>query len=329
MLRTPAAPSAMVLLTVLACSSRGEAEPDRPVSGSSMVVTPPSRAPSAAPALGRDEAPNGPNKAALPPKNEVFLRAEVRSTLEAAVIKGAGAEVGPALSQVLKRALVWWVNPRTDLWKGDQVEAVYETRADAEPVVHAVWFHSTKLDRDFSAVYFKPRGAAHSRWYQPDGSELELALENSPILEYEQITALLRDGRGHRGVDFKAPVGTPIYAPFAGTVQRVNWSRRANGNCVDIETRGGRRIFLLHLDRVDATIRPGVRVRAGQQIGLSGNTGRSTAPHLHYQMQQGPRGRVLDPFRVHETHRRKLSEAQAKHMRARMAALAKQRSRSR
>ena len=244
------------------------------------------------------------------------------------MVKEVGAQVGPALAQVVKRALVWWVNPRSDLRKGDTVEVVYEIRSGEEPTVHALWFHSQKLGRAFEVVRYKPDAERFPRWYQPDGTELELRLVGGPIGDYEQVTSLLRDGRRHKGVDFKAPVGTPILAPFSGKVVRKNWSRRGNGNCLDIERSNGQRIYLLHLDRIKPGIAVGSRVKAGQQVAWSGNTGRSTAPHLHYQIQQGHRGRILDPFRIHETKRVGLEPAALGPMKARLQKLGTLRTRS-
>jgi murein DD-endopeptidase len=264
-----------------------------------------------------------PGGAATPPSDGTlrFLRAEVRSNLEAAMTEQVGGELGPALAQVVKRSLVWWANPRSDLRKGDRLDVAFATRGAEEPLVHALWFTSQKFGKTFAAVRHQPEGARFARFYQADGSELELQLVGGPMREYEQITSLLSDGRGHKGVDFKAPVGTPIYAPFDGTIARVNWSRRRNGNCLDLVRPNGDHVLLLHLDRMEPGIRAGVRVKAGAPIARSGNTGRSTAPHLHYQLQNGPRGRVLDPFRVHPTRRAKLPPAETARVAARLAEL--------
>ncbi len=79
-----------------------------------------------------------------------------------------------------------------------------------------------------------------------------MRLENSPLDDYEQVTSLLRDGRRHKGVDFKAAVGTPVKAPFTGVVKRKNWNFSSNGNCLELEELGGkrRRALFLHLSEL-------------------------------------------------------------------------------
>ena len=86
-------------------------------------------------------------------------------------------------------------------------------------------------------------------------------------------------------MDFKAPVGTPVYMPWAGTVKRVNWNWKYNGNCLEISTPDGKLVRFLHLQELDGSLKAGMKVKAGQRIADSGNTGRSFAPHLHYELR--------------------------------------------
>lgn len=249
---------------------------------------------------------------------------EIRRGLEADLAKSVGATTAPSLAQVAKRVLVWWVNPRRDLRPGDRLDLVWTPQKKAEPKVHAVWFESGKLRAKRSAVLYRRESSAFPRWVDPEtGWEVPLRLKHSPVEEYEQITSLVNDGRGHRGVDFKAPIGTPVRAPFAGRVSKVNWYTRTNGRCVKLkDLRSGRDALFLHLSRVDRKVRPGRDIRRGQIIGWVGNTGRSFAPHLHYQLEKN--GRTLDPFRVHSTWRAQLSKVdlgRAKRLFNRLSAL--------
>jgi len=208
---------------------------------------------------------------------------------------------------VVVRALVWWVRVPGDFRRGDLVDVLFEERAGEEPLVHAVRLRSGKLSRYFRAYRFQPAGWRFARFFQPDGSELEQRLQDSPLDDYEQITSLLRDGRGHRGVDFRTPVGTPVKATFDGTITRRSWSFKANGNSLEVKEDGGgqRTAVFLHLAQLPDESQIGVHVKRGQVIARSGNTGRSLAPHLHYQLS-APRQPVLDPFASQAVTRRTL-----------------------
>lgn len=238
-----------------------------------------------------------------------FATVRVTGPLETAVVDATNRDIGPALTQVITRSLVWWVEVPGDLKRNDVIEVLYEERANEEPVVHALKFQSEKLGKTVSTYRFRTPGEGYARYYQPDGTELELRLKSSPIDEYEQVTSLLRDGRRHQGVDFKAPVGTPIKAPFPGTVTRKNWNFRANGNSLELVGPGGKTAMFLHLNEAP-TVKVGQRVVTGEVLAQSGNTGRSFAPHLHYQLMHSG-GKVLDPFDVHETWRKAISPTDA------------------
>ena len=95
----------------------------------------------------------------------------------------------------------------------------------------------------------------------------------------------------HRGTDFGAGTGTPVLATASGTVVLGGWCDRGTGNCVVIDHAGGWRSQYFHLSRVH--VGPGETVRQGERIGQVGSTGRSTGPHLHFQI--GREGRAIDP----------------------------------
>lgn len=90
-----------------------------------------------------------------------------------------------------------------------------------------------------------------------------------------------RNGRLHAGQDIPVPVGTPIVAAMAGTVV-APYTAASAGKNVKISHGAGLATRYLHLSRIDVKV--GEKVTAGQVIGLSGNTGRSTGPHLHFQI---------------------------------------------
>ncbi len=103
----------------------------------------------------------------------------------------------------------------------------------------------------------------------------------------------------HRGLDIPVPVGTPVYAPFAGQVTRIDrdgvGKGAVNGNAVILRV-GEHRWAFLHLSTV--AVKPGANVQRGQLLGKSGQTGRSTGPHLHIQVYD-PSGKLVDPMTVY------------------------------
>ncbi|HEX9102521.1 MAG TPA: M23 family metallopeptidase [Polyangia bacterium] len=247
------------------------------------------------------------------------LHVEVNGPLETAVVGAVGPELGPRLVQVLVRSLVWWLAVPADLRRGDLLEALYEERAGEDPIVHAVRYKSGKNARSYKAYLYKPADSQWPRFYTPDGAELELRLAHAPLDDYEQVTSLLRDGRGHKGVDFKTPVGSAVHAPFDAVVVKKNWNWKGNGNSIELRESGGHgwTALFLHLSE-PPSLAVGAHASRGEVVGKSGNTGHSFAPHLHYQLMAGQK--ILDPFAVQETTRRKLAEKE-------QAAFAKERTR--
>ncbi|MFW5644391.1 MAG: M23 family metallopeptidase [Bacteroidota bacterium] len=87
----------------------------------------------------------------------------------------------------------------------------------------------------------------------------------------------------HEGIDFTAPTGTEVYTTADGRVKELNRTRRGKGHTLVIDHGNGYETLYSHLD--DFTVRLGQQVERGEQIGTVGNTGLSTAPHLHYEVK--------------------------------------------
>jgi murein DD-endopeptidase MepM/ murein hydrolase activator NlpD len=129
----------------------------------------------------------------------------------------------------------------------------------------------------------------------------------SPVVDAHRVTSgygRRRDPFGgriafHRGIDFAAERGTPIYAPAAGEVRRVG-RLGGYGNVVEIDHGNGVVTLYAHLHAY--LVKKGDRVRPGQRIGLMGRTGRSTGVHLHYEVMVDDRH--VDPARFLEVGRK-------------------------
>jgi murein DD-endopeptidase len=288
-----------------------------PVAGVPTVGSMPAAAP---PATAPQPSAPQPASASASPVGPRLITATLAGPLEETItvaVGPGGQTLGAELTQVVNRLLVWDLQVAKEGRKGDRIEVLFSpappggagASGSQEPVVDALRYTSQKRGKTFAAYRWKAPGAKYPRYYRADGSEVEERLVDGPIRDYEQVTSLVKDGRRHKGVDFRAPVGTPVYAPFDGVITRRNWKFSANGNCLDLaDPATGRHAIFLHLDVVPKAIQKGQAVKKGEQIAMSGNSGHSFAPHLHYQIEdQG--GRVLDPFVVHKTRRESIPAA--------------------
>lgn len=231
--------------------------------------------------------------------------AQVAGTLERTFTQLVGPDLGPQLSQTYARLFVWDVSMRTDLSPKDNVDVIYRDLGNNEIDIAAARLHVAKKAKTFKAYKWQAPGDKFASWWNEEGVEVPMTLKNAPIKEFLQVTSLVGDGRGHAGMDFKAPVGTEVFATYAGTVTRANWNWNANGNCIEIQTADGLLLKYLHLS--ENKVKAGDTVQPGQLVGLVGNTGRSFGPHLHYQINQG--AKVLDPVAHHGTFRRQIDAA--------------------
>ena len=209
---------------------------------------------------------------------------------------------GDALSAVYSRLFHWDIDLRRDLRKGDRIRVAWKTTDDGVEIA-AASLKSGKLGKTLTAYRYQRSQDAYPSFWMKDGTEITRRLKESPLADYEMVTSLLKDRPTHAGMDFKTPVGTPTLATRSGRVTRTNWNTRSNGNCVEIEFSDGVLAKYLHLSTT--AVRAGQQVRAGAVIGTSGNTGRSSGPHLHYQLNKGTR--VLDPVDVHGTTSRSIA----------------------
>jgi len=99
--------------------------------------------------------------------------------------------------------------------------------------------------------------------------------------------------RTHMGIDYSAPIGTPIFSVATGKVVHLGYSG-AFGNLIILEHPGNYRTYYAHLSNYNAELEVGNEVRRGLEIGYVGSTGRSTGPHLHFELRKD--GIYVDPY---------------------------------
>jgi murein DD-endopeptidase MepM/ murein hydrolase activator NlpD len=244
--------------------------------------------------------------AMLTPADPVGVRVTIQRSIEASLPASLTPHAASVLGAEVARLVRWRGDIIKNVHKGDVMAILYEPTD--EPELVALEYRGLQIN--LSAYRFVgPDGIA--RYWDENGQLIEPTVKNAPLTSYVQITEVVQHGRGkrpHAGVDFKAPAGTPVRLPFAGRVTRVNWSRRVNGNCIEVELSDRRVLHFLHLSKVAPQVKSGAVLEAGTRLGEVGSTGHSNAPHLHYEILD-PSGKPLNPLAIHGTGTLQLTEA--------------------
>ncbi|MES1156876.1 MAG: M23 family metallopeptidase [Alphaproteobacteria bacterium] len=228
------------------------------------------------------------------------IAAPVRNNLyESALELGATDREIDALAD----AFGFDVDFQRDVKPGDQFELVFERFYDDQG--HTVrtgdmLFLGLEVHDQPRRFYsFQAPGDSHPDWYDSEGKSARRFLMKTPV-----NGARLSSGFGmrehpilgysmlHRGVDFAAPVGTPVMAAGDGVVERAG-PFSTYGNYVRLRHNDRFETAYAHLSGFGAGVRAGAHVRQGQIIGFVGVTGRSTGPHLHYEVLVG--GQQINP----------------------------------
>jgi murein DD-endopeptidase MepM/ murein hydrolase activator NlpD len=181
-----------------------------------------------------------------------------------------------------------------DLRVGDRFAVVYEMRyVDGEPVDAGRILGAEFVNKGVSYRAFLWRGPDGSeQYYAEDGRSLRKAFLRSPVA-FTRITSgfslarlhpFLHTWRAHKGVDFAAPIGTPVRATGDGKVVLVG-RQTGYGNVIMIQHRGAYSTLYAHLSRFAGGLKSGAAVRQGEVIGYVGQTGWATGPHLHYEFR--------------------------------------------
>ena len=184
------------------------------------------------------------------------------------------------------------VDFQRDIKKEDKFQIMYEVFIGKNKKVietGEILFANLKLSgQDYSLYYFdEEKVEGH---YDRNGKSIQKALMKTPINGARLSSSYgMRkhpiDGfnKMHRGTDFAAPKGTPIMASGNGIIQKAGWCG-GGGNCVKIRHNSTYETIYAHMSKFARGIKKGVRVKQGQTIGYVGSTGKSTGPHLHYEV---------------------------------------------
>ena len=184
------------------------------------------------------------------------------------------------------------VDFQRDIRKKDKFQIMYEVfQNEKKDFVETgeILFANLELSgQDNSLYYFDKEGSEGH--YDKNGKSVKKALMKTPINGARLSSPFgMRkhpiDGfnKMHRGTDFAAPMGTPIMASGDGIVKKAGWCG-GGGNCVKIKHNSTYQTVYAHMSKFARGIKTGVRVKQGQTIGYVGSTGKSTGPHLHYEV---------------------------------------------
>lgn len=187
---------------------------------------------------------------------------------------------------------------------GDRFTVVYDEKfIDTLSVgVGRIWGAKfTHRGRDIYAIPFEQGGKL--QYWEADGGSLRKQLLKAPLkftrisskFSHARFHPVLKKYRPHHGIDYAAPVGTPVRAVADGTVTKKSYDKAA-GNMLKIKHPGNLSSGYLHLRGFAKGIKVGARVSQGQVIGYVGSTGRSTGPHLDFRLWKG--ATPINPLKV-------------------------------
>ena len=184
------------------------------------------------------------------------------------------------------------VDFQRDIRKKDRFQIMYEIFIDEKNKIietgNIIFANLILSGEDNSLYYFDEDGSVGH--YDKNGRSIRKALMKTPINGARLSSPFgMRkhpiDGfnKMHKGTDFAAPEGTPIMASGDGVIKKAGWCG-GGGNCVVIKHNSTYQTIYAHMSKFASNIRSGVRVKQGQTIGYVGSTGKSTGPHLHYEV---------------------------------------------
>ena len=184
------------------------------------------------------------------------------------------------------------VDFQRDIQINDSFQIMYEVFKDNKGKIietgNILFANLTLSGVENRLYYFDEKGSEGH--YDANGKSIKKTLMKTPINGARLSSPFgMRkhpiDGfnKMHRGTDFAAPMGTPIMASGDGVIQKVGWCG-GGGNCVKIKHNSTYQTIYAHMSKFARGIKYGVRVKQGQTIGYVGSTGKSTGPHLHYEV---------------------------------------------
>ncbi len=229
-------------------------------------------------------------------------------------LSAAQAGLPTRITLQLIRIFSYDVDFQREIQTGDSFEVYFERYVDesgrALKEGRIQWASMTLSGKKISLYSFKTKDDGFSDYYDQKGQSVRKTLMRTPI-DGARLTSrfgkrkhpILGYTKMHKGADFGAPRGTPIMAAGNGIVERAG-RNGAYGNYIRIRHTSEYKTAYAHMKGFAKKVGKGSRVKQGQIIGYVGTTGRSTGPHLHYEVHKN--GRLINPLSVKLPAGRKL-----------------------
>ena len=238
-------------------------------------------------------------------KNDKFIANKIekvlfkKTTLAEGLIKSSlfqaakKEKIDPEVIIDFARIFGFEIDFQRDIRKNDIFQIVYDKYVDDDGELQKngeiIYAYMKNKEREIALYRFQDKRGIVG-YYRTNGKSIEKALMKTPINGARLSSRfgmrkhpILGYNKMHRGTDFAAPKGTPIMASGSGIIEAARWNG-AYGKYIRIRHNSKYKTAYAHLNSYARGVKRGAKVRQGQIIGYVGNTGRSTGPHLHYEV---------------------------------------------
>ena len=222
---------------------------------------------------------------------------EVSGTIESSLWESmSNSKIKPAIILDYVDMFAWHIDFLTDCRPGDTYKLIYEVKTLekkdtvlSSEIIAGQYITATSTN---TAIRFT-NSKGDEGYFDENGKSVKSAFLKAP-LQFKRISSyftkkrfhpILKYYRAHEGIDYAAPIGTPVSAVGDGTVTKSQYSG-GYGNLVIIKHPNGYETYYGHLSKYGKGIKKGVRVKQGQVIGYVGSTGLSTGPHLDFRIKK-------------------------------------------
>ncbi|MGB9893482.1 MAG: peptidoglycan DD-metalloendopeptidase family protein [Candidatus Saccharicenans sp.] len=231
----------------------------------------------------------------------VLIEGTIKDSLISAINEAGEQDL---LALMLAEIFGWNIDFYLDLRQGDIFRVLVEKKfingefSGYGPIL-AAWF--VNKNKIFEAYRFQYPETGKADYFDSSGGSLRKEFLKSP-LRYVRITSrfsfsrlhpIRKIYRPHYGIDYAAPIGTPVQATAAGIITFAGWNGAA-GRMVKIRHKNDYESMYLHLKSLATGIRVGAKVGGGEVIGYVGSSGESTGPHLDYRLLY--HGKYVNPL---------------------------------